>query len=446
MGFPKWEAHRILWLCIMKKIFKNASWIIVCKIIQSILTLIIGMITVRYLGPSNYGVISYAASITAFFTPLMRLGLTSTLVQEFVSDPDNEGQILGTSLLMNILSGVASVVGISTFCMIANHDEMETVVVCILYSFTLVFQAAEMSQYWFQAKMLSKYPSLAALVAYVVVSIYKIYVLVSDKSIYWFAITHVIEACIVAVVLMICYCRLSKHKISVSFTLGKKMLSKSKYYIISGMAVVILQSTDKIMLKNMISDEVTGYYSVAVTCTGIFSFVYTAIIDSMRPQILKQKMISNENYEEHISILYAIVFYMALAQGIATTMFAEWLVLLLYGESYLPAVSVLRISVWVVSFAFFGSIISIWILGEKKYKLVIPLEVFGAVINVLLNLLFIPSMGALGAALASLLSQFLKNFVFCIFIPPLRKNVVLMLRGIDPRFVTKQLKKMINKR
>ena len=244
---------------IFNKTFTNASWIIVCKVLQSILNMVIGMITARYLGPSNYGFISYAASITAFFLPLMRLGLTSTLVQEFVTDPDNEGAILGTSLFLNILSGVASVVGISMFCLVAHQGEMETILVCVLYSFTLLFQAAEMSQYWFQAKLLSKYPSIASLAAYAVVSLYKIYLLVTEKSIYWFAVTHVIEAFIISVVLIIVYRRLSDQKLSVSWTLGKRMLSKSKYYIISGMTVVILQYTDKFMLKNMISDEVTGF-------------------------------------------------------------------------------------------------------------------------------------------------------------------------------------------
>ena len=63
------------------KVIKNASWMIGCKIAQSVISLIIGMLTARYLGPSNYGLISYAASIAVFLLPLMQLGLIKTLVQ-----------------------------------------------------------------------------------------------------------------------------------------------------------------------------------------------------------------------------------------------------------------------------------------------------------------------------------------------------------------------------
>ena len=65
------------------RVFKNAAWIIGCKIAQSLISLIIGLLTARYLGPSNYGIISYVASIVAFAVPIMQLGLNATLVKKF---------------------------------------------------------------------------------------------------------------------------------------------------------------------------------------------------------------------------------------------------------------------------------------------------------------------------------------------------------------------------
>ena len=67
---------------------KNASWIIVCRVIQSLLSLVIGMITARYLGPSNYGVISYVSSVVAFALPIMQMCLNQTLVKEFFQSPE----------------------------------------------------------------------------------------------------------------------------------------------------------------------------------------------------------------------------------------------------------------------------------------------------------------------------------------------------------------------
>ena len=215
------------------RVVKNASWIIVCKIAQSLLSFVIGLFTARYLGPSNFGLISYAASIVAFFLPIMQLGFKSTLVQEFLDSPEEEGKALGTSLIFSIASALACVVGVVSFSFVANHDEPETILVCFLYSLTLVFQASEMTQYWFQAKLLSKYPSIVSLVAYGAISAYKIYILAVGKSITWFAVTHVIEAFLVSALLIGIYLKRGQ-KLSFSFSFGMKMLSRSKHYISAG--------------------------------------------------------------------------------------------------------------------------------------------------------------------------------------------------------------------
>ena len=71
----------------MNKIAKNATWIIVCRIVQAVFGLIINMLTARYLGPSNFGLITYAASLVAFVLPILQLGFNNILVQELVQHP-----------------------------------------------------------------------------------------------------------------------------------------------------------------------------------------------------------------------------------------------------------------------------------------------------------------------------------------------------------------------
>ena len=161
------------------------------------------MITARYLGPSNYGVITYVASVVAFAMPIMQLGLKNTLVKEFIKLPEQEGVILGTSLMLNIISSVFCMVGCIGFVMFINAGETETIFACILYSLTLIFNATEMTQYWFQSKLLSKYPSIAALVAYVIVAAYKIYLLITQKSVVWCAFANVIDYFVISIILMI---------------------------------------------------------------------------------------------------------------------------------------------------------------------------------------------------------------------------------------------------
>lgn len=86
------------------RVWKNASWIIAVQIVKAAIAFIITVLTARYLGPSNYGLINYAASLVSFVTPLLYLGFTGILVQELIINPEKEGEILGTAIALSIVS------------------------------------------------------------------------------------------------------------------------------------------------------------------------------------------------------------------------------------------------------------------------------------------------------------------------------------------------------
>ena len=159
----------------MNKVASNAIWIIAGRVIQALLALVINMLTARYLGPSNFGLITYASSLVAFVVPIMELGFSNVLVKEIVNKPDEEGKILGTSIFFSVCSAFFCIAGVTAFAYFANPNEPTTILVCLLYSVILVFQAADHIRYWFQAKLLSKYTAIINLLAYLSISAYKVY-------------------------------------------------------------------------------------------------------------------------------------------------------------------------------------------------------------------------------------------------------------------------------
>ena len=423
-----------------KQVFNNAKWIIVCKIAQSILQLLIGMISARYLGPSNYGLISYAASIVAFAMPFMKLGLDAILVHELVESPEKEGEIMGTSLVLNVISSFLCIGGVCAFATIANLGELETIIVCTLYSISVFFAALEMIQYWFQYKLLSKYSSIIVLVSYLVVSAYKIFLLATAKSVYWFALSHSVEYGAIAIFLIAFYLKKGGGKLSFSFSRAKKMLSKSKHYILAALMVVVIQNTDHIMLTMMVGEAENGYYAAAITCAGVAQFVYTAVIDSFRPLILSSKKEDEIKYEKNMSRLYGIISYTSILQSLAFTIFAPVLVTLLYGAEYSAAIPVLQILTWYAAFSFMGTIRNIWLLAEEKQKYLPIINLSGVVLNIVMNAVMIPFWGACGAAFASFLTQLFMNFIFGFIFKPIFKNNKLLLRGLSPKFFIRELR------
>lgn len=421
-----------MWDTLSGQAIGNAIWIIGCKLLKAILTLVVTIITARYLGPGNYGLIHYAAGVVAFVTPVMKLGLDSVAVYEIIRAPDKEGETLGTILTSCLCSSVLCIAGVVSFAAIANHGEADTVIVCAVYSTLLIFQALELIQYWFQAKLLAKYSSIAMLIAYVVVTVVQTILILRKANIYLFALSHSIDFAVIAGILFWRYYTLHGQKMTFSANRARALLSISKYYIVSSVMVTVFQNTDRVMLKIMAGNEATGYYSAACTCASMTSFVFAAIIDSMRPVIF-QAGEDPIQFKNHMVGLYSIVIYTSLIQCLLLTVLAEPVVLLMYGDAYKNAILLLRLVVWFTTFSYLGTVRNVWILSQGLQKHLWRINLSGAFMNVLINWVLIPRLGAAGAAIASIVTQVFTNVFVGFFFSPIRENNRLMIEAIKPR-------------
>ena len=97
---------------------KNAGWLIGGKVAQMLLSLVVGILSARYLGPSNYGLIGYGMALVSFFMAFCTLGINSVIIKDFVDNPHEQGVAIGSTLMLRGLSSLCSalmIIGISFF-------------------------------------------------------------------------------------------------------------------------------------------------------------------------------------------------------------------------------------------------------------------------------------------------------------------------------------------
>ncbi len=406
---------------------KNTTWLIGGRVIQMILSFFVSILTARYLGPSNYGLISYAGAYVAFFTSLCTLGINYVIIKDFVDFPEEQGAAIGTAIAMRVISGFLSIVMIALLVGIVDKDEGLTIKVTLLCSVALIFQVFDTLNYWFQLKFQSKFSAIAALIAYIATSIYRVFLLMMKSNVLWFAFASSIDFIVLAIVLYYYYKRESGPKLSISLTKGKALLKKSYHYILSGMMVAIYAQTDKFMLKQMMDETTVGYYSLAATLNTIWVFVLTAIIDSMYPTIMKSYKTNKAQFEKRNRQLYAIIIYISAITALCFMIFGNLIISIMYGDAYLPAVVPLGIIAWHTIFSYLGVARNVWIVCEDQQKYLKYMYMAAAIINVTLNFCFIPLWGASGAAAASLLTQICTSIILPFFIKGMRPNVRLMV-------------------
>lgn len=411
---------------------RNIGWIVGGKVAQMALSFVVSLWSARYLGPSNYGLLNYVSAYVAFFTSLCTLGITSSvLISELTKSPEDEGATLGTTIVLRVISSMLSVVMIVSIIFIVDDRDPLLMWIAVFSSIGMVFQAFDIIEYWFLKRYLSKITAIASFIGYSLTSLYKIFLLIGRKNVIYFAIATSIDYIVIAIVLFIAYKKNKGPKLHFSWHRGKRILSVSYHFILSGMMVAIYGQTDKIMLKLMLSETEVGYYSTASSISTMWCFILSAIITSLSPTITQLKEEGNEiGYRRKNRQLYGTVFFTSICVSSVITILASPIIKILYGKAYLGAITPLRIIVWYVAFSYLGVARDIWLVCEKKQKYSKYMYIIAAISNIGMNLLLIPRWGATGAAIATLITQILTSIIIPLIWKDTRENVKLIFQAI----------------
>jgi O-antigen/teichoic acid export membrane protein len=413
-----------------EKTVKNALWIIFERVFQMLLALVVGLLTARYLGPSNYGVLNYTESFVAFATSIAMLGMDSVAVKKIVDHPEEEGCYLGSCMLFRFISSILTSIAVSFAVYLLNPGEPLKVVLVIIQSFQLIFRSVQILDAWFKRYLKSKYVSIGRMIASVVVSAYKIFLLATAKNIIWFAVSNTLSDFVISLMLYIFYKRESTKKLSVEISRGREVLSESYHFILSGLMVAIYGQMDKIMIGQMMNSSDVGLYATATAICGVWVFVPVAIIDSFSPKIMELKSSGDEeNYMRRLLQMYSGVIWLCLGVSLIISIFAKPIVYILYGEAYMGAVGALRIAIWYETFSMIGTARGTWVLCEKKNRYVKHYLAIGAVANLIMNSVMIPLWGINGAAVATLITQIITSMIAPLLFKETRVHTKLVLKA-----------------
>lgn len=126
------------------------------NILQMVISLIVGMISARFLGPSNYGLINYGASFVSLFGVIARLGIGNIIIKEFVDNPDDAGELIGTTVILRIIASGISLLLIWISIGVLNGYDRLLLTVTMLQSFSICFQGIDIIGQWYQSRLESK--------------------------------------------------------------------------------------------------------------------------------------------------------------------------------------------------------------------------------------------------------------------------------------------------
>ena len=389
-----------------QKYVKNTGWLLAGKL----LSLVVGFIIARYLGPYAFGDLSFADAFAALFAAVGTLGLDSFIIREIIQHPDKRDEILGTSLVMRLAANAVLIpLAILTYLafrqLSTNETEVSLALLIALCSSAALFKSFNIIDSYFQSQVASKYVVHVQNVCLLLTTGVKIALIYNHAPVLYFAGALVFDSAILAIGLLFIYKRkqVNLHTWTFNWARAKSLIQQSWPLILTAVMISIYMKIDQVMLKSA-GSKIVGIYSAAARISESWYFIPVAIVTSVFPAIIHARKTDIERYHKRLQNLYDLLVAISLPVAILVSIFANQIIHILYGNPYQGAGILLSIHIWSGIFVFLGSASSQFLLAEGFTLISFSRTAFGALVNVLLNLWLIPIYGALGASIATLIA------------------------------------------
>ena len=417
----------------LRRVMGNMGWLMVDRVVRMGLGLFVGVWVARYLGPVQFGSLNFALAFVALFGTLTTLGLEGIVIREVLHNAQDTHEILGTTLALRLGGGLLAVaLSITAVRLIQPSDKQALLLVAIL-SFTLVFQALDTIDSYFQSQVRSKITVWAKNSAFLIFAGVRVWLICAKAPVWWFAAASAGEIALGAIGLMIGY-RLSGGRMLRWRSNQKKaayLLQQSWPLIFSGLAIMIYVRLDTVMLKVMQGDLAVGLYSAATRVSEVWYFIPTAIVSSVSPAIMRVKD-KPELFYSRMRKLFSLMTLTAYVVGTIVALSSRAIIHILYSNGYSAAAPVLAVHIWASVFVFLGAAQAPWDLSKNLLTLSLYRTVAGAVINATMNLYLIPRYSAMGAAIATVISYAVSAVFANAFSAKTRPIFYMQMRALLP--------------
>ena len=408
----------------------NAGWLIAEKALRWTLGFFIGAWVARHLGPSDFGQLSATLAWVGIFACVAGFGIEPIVVRELVLRPHENGTILGTAMALRVAGGVFTA-SAAVIASLAFAKEAPSAILTAIASITTLLSLGETLDLWFQAKMHARLAATARLVAFSLSCGIRIILVLADAPVSLFLWNAAIEALLIFGLLTIQFRRSNPDfKLTWSTRMAQMFLAESWPNIIANLAAMGYLKADRVMLSSMNGEAAAGIYSAATLPVEAWYVLPSALMSSAGPMFARLHENHERKFMHELARIARFQAAMAWILALGLAMGSPWLMPLIYGPDYAKGAAVLATLAFTLPVAFLGLAMSPWYQNTGLTVIAMRRHLFGGILNIGLNYIFIPRLGPTGAAMATLISYIFTHMLANCFDRRTRPLLIIQMRAL----------------
>lgn len=362
--------------------------------------------TARYLGAEGFGILSFAIALIGIFHLLADIGLKTLTTREVSRDKSLAGKYIGNISVLKVILVAVTFVLVVTTVKFLGYPEQTIKVVCIITASFLLKSFTEMFNSVFQAFEKMEYISIGKLIDSILMLAGALVAIELNLEIIPFVTIYLFTNTIVLIYSSLtCLQNFVVPQIEIDLSFWKQMIRESLPFWLTSVFIIIYFRIDIVMLSVMKGDIVVGWYAAPYRLIDALGLLPGVLMTAIYPVFSKFHVNSKESLNLAFNKSFKVLIIIAIPIGIGTTLLAKEIILLIYGNEYLPSVIALKILVWASVLSFINFTPATLLNSTNRQKNLMTFTCIGTAFNIVFNFLLIPTLSYRGAGIATVITE-----------------------------------------
>jgi len=391
---------------IRQTILKNAFWLMAAETITKIVSFFALIWLARYFGPAEYGKFTFAISFAAIFAFIADFGFPTYTARELARDKSKISKYVDNILFIQIILGLVTFALVLLVSFFIKKDTETTILIYflaisnLLNVFILFFQSV------FCATEKMEYTAFSKTVQGVALFLMLIYLIVNKLTILYVGYAYLFSSILsLFVVVFFIWKNFSKIFLKIDLKFCRKVLEGAWPIAILYFSLLIFQSFDLVAIGFFRSVWEVGLYGAALKIILSTYLILSVLYSVFLPPISRAFHNKETNLKDIVEKYALSVFALGLPLAIGGFMVAEELITFLYGSQYLGSIIPFKILSFNLIFIFIVNFLGYSLIFFDKQKEFLKANLIGVFINIVLDFIFIPEFGIIGASIISVIVQ-----------------------------------------
>jgi O-antigen/teichoic acid export membrane protein len=388
-------------------VLKNSGALGLSTALGKVFYLLLFVFIGRYLGPNDFGKLTFALSFTAMFVVISDLGMNLLTVKEVSKDKNLTEKYLNNLVVFKTFLSVLAFGIVMLLVTLLGYPDKTVKIVFLMGLAAFLSNISTGLRWIFQAHLKLEYDSVLNLAQNVLCFGLGYLFLRLGWGIYGIGYSQIL---VWILILISAWVLISKKFTRINFELDfsfwKDLLKRSVPFALMLVFTGLYLNLDTVLLSFFKGDYAVGLYNAANRLVLAGKMIPGVLVASLFPIISESSRRSKLEFDRILGKSFTLMFCLALPISIGTVMLAHKLIGFLYGAKFSGSVLALQILVWGMFCAYLSGVTGYGLMSKGHQRKNTLITGIGLGISLLLNFVLIQRFSHLGTSIAILCTEF----------------------------------------